>query len=200
MPWAYRVVRALARFIAGLFYRDLGVIGGERFPPSGPVIVAANHQNALVDPMLMVAALPRALRPLAKAPLFKHPLIRPFLSAVGALPVHRAKESSGDPTRNDAMFQAAADALQRGEALLIFPEGVGHFEPMLQPLRTGAARMLLGAEAQGAPPVTLLPVGLVFRKPGRFRAGAGAVLVGEAIEARDCVALFATQPEAACAP
>jgi len=194
---AYRVVRGLARTVAGLFYRNLELVGAERIPPSGPLIVAANHQNALVDPMLLVATLPRALRPLAKAPLFRHPLVRPFLAAVGAVPVQRAQESGNDPARNDAMFRATSEALTGGGAILIFPEGIGHFEPALQPLRTGAARMLLGARAAGAPPVTLLPVGLVFRQPGRFREGAGAVLVGEPIPTADCEALHATDPEAA---
>lgn len=196
-PWPYRLLRALARFASALFYRRVELIGAERVPRDGPLIVAANHQNALVDPMLLVATLPRRLRALAKAPLFKHPLVRPFLAAAGAVPVHRAKEAGGDPGRNDAMFAATARALAHGEAILIFPEGVGHFEPALQPLRTGAARMLLGAEAQGSPPVTLLPVGLVFRRPGRFRSGEGAVLVGEAIATRDCVALYARDPETA---
>ncbi len=194
---AYRFVRRLARTAAGLFYRNLELVGAERIPASGPLIVAANHQNALVDPMLLVATLPRALQPLAKAPLFRHPLVRPFLAAVGAVPVQRAQESGNDPARNDAMFRATSEALAAGGAILIFPEGIGHFEPALQPLRTGAARMLLGARAAGAPPVTLLPVGLVFRQPGRFREGAGAVLVGEPIPTADCERLHATDPEAA---
>ena len=194
---SYRMVRGLARLAAGLFYRNLELVGAERIPATGPLIVAANHQNSLVDPMLLVATLPRALRPLAKAPLFRHPLVRPFLAAVGAVPVQRAQESGSDPARNDAMFRATSDALAAGGAILIFPEGIGHFEPALQPLRTGAARMLLGARTAGAAPVTLLPVGLVFRQPGRFREGAGAVLVGEPVQTADCERLHATDPEAA---
>jgi 1-acyl-sn-glycerol-3-phosphate acyltransferase len=196
-PAGYRFVRTFARAVSALFYRHLDLVGGERIPATGPLIVAANHQNALVDPMLLVATLPRRLRPLAKAPLFRHPLVRPFLAAVGAVPVQRAIEAGHDPARNDALFRATAEALLAGEAILIFPEGIGHNEPALQPLRTGAARMLLGARAAGAVPVTLLPVGLVFRQPGRFREGAGAILVGEPISTADCEAQWATAPEVA---
>jgi hypothetical protein len=64
-------------------------------------------------------------------------------------------------------------------------------------LRTGAARMLLEAEAAGAPPVTLLPVGLVLQDPGRFRAGRALLLIGEPVETADCVALHRTDPAAA---
>ena len=45
-----------------------------------------------------------------------------------------------------------SDALARGEAIVIFPEGVSQPEPTLKTLRTGAARLLLDAEAAGTPP------------------------------------------------
>ena len=80
-PVGPRFIRALARGLLALFYRRVDVIGAERVPPRGPVIVAANHQNALVDPMLLLASIPRTLVPLAKAPLFRHPVIGPVHQA-----------------------------------------------------------------------------------------------------------------------
>src|SRR5205809_441957 len=114
---AYEALRALVRALVGLFYRRIEVVGLERVPGSGPLIVAANHQNALVDPMLVMAAVPRRLRPVAKAPLFRHPLIAPFLTLLGAIPVHRRQESDADPARNAGTFRAAADTLARGDAI-----------------------------------------------------------------------------------
>jgi glycerol-3-phosphate O-acyltransferase/dihydroxyacetone phosphate acyltransferase len=90
-----------------------------------------------------------------------------------------------------------SEALGRGEAILIFPEGVSQPEPTLMTLRTGAARLLLEAKATGAPPVTLLPVGLVLTEPGRFRAGHALVLIGAPVATADCVALHARDPVAA---
>ncbi len=74
---AYRVVRALVRVLLWLFYRRIDVVGRERIPESGGVIIAANHHNALVDAMLVIVTVPRAVTVLAKAPLFRHPLIGP---------------------------------------------------------------------------------------------------------------------------
>jgi hypothetical protein len=67
------------------------------------------------------------------------------------------------------------------------------------PLRTGAARLVLGAEhlRAGALGVTLLPVGLVYEEPGTFRTGRAVVLVGEPVTTQDLVALYATDPERA---
>lgn len=195
----YRLVRGFARLLLGLFYRRVEVVGLERVPASGPVILAANHHNSLVDPMLLLATVPRRLTPIAKAPLFRHPLIAPFLRLAGAIPVHRRQDPGGDPARNVEMFRRAAATLGEGGAVLIFPEGLSQPEPVLMPLRTGAARMLLGAEdAAGGPlGVTLLPVGLVFHEPGAFRTGWALVLVGEPVLTDDCLALYRTAPEAA---
>lgn len=192
-----RLVRALARALLAIFYRRIDVAGLEHVPEGTPLIVAANHQNGLVDPMLLLATVPRPLRPLAKAGLFRHPLVAPFLRLARALPVHRRQDAGGDMAGNAATFRAVGDALGRDAAILIFPEGVSQPEPTLMTLRTGAARLLLEAEAGGAPPVTLLPVGLVLTEPARFRAGHALVLVGAPVATADCVALHRRDPVAA---
>jgi 1-acyl-sn-glycerol-3-phosphate acyltransferase len=192
-----RLIRAFARMLLSVFYRRIDVVGLEHVPATAPLIVAANHQNGLVDPMLLLAALSRTLRPLAKAGLFRHPIIAPFLHAARALPVHRRQDADGDTSGNALTFRAVSEALGRREAIVIFPEGVSQPEPTLMTLRTGAARLLLEAQAAGAPPVTLLPVGLVVHEPGRLRAGGALVLIGAPLATADCVALHRTDPVAA---
>lgn len=196
----YRLVRSLSRVLLWLFYRRIEVVGLERFPVSGPVIVAANHQNALVDGMLLLATMPRPVVSLAKAPLFHNPLIGPFLKALGAIPVHRRQDAPEgarrDRAANDDMFGSAIAALRANGAILIFPEGVSQPEPHLMPLKTGAARILLGAEAGPDGPIgaRLLPVGLVYHEPGEFRTGWAVVTVGEPVPTAEAVALHAQAP------
>ena len=177
-PASSRLFRTLARFLTGLFYRRVEVIGLDRVPDRGPLVVAANHQQGLMDGLLLAAAFPRRLRPIAKAPLFRYPIIGPLARLAGAIPVHRRQDQPGSVADNDAMFAAARRALADGDALLIFPEGVSQPEPTLMPLRTGAARLVLGG---GTPAPTLLPVGLMFHEPATFRVGAAVVLIGEPI-------------------
>ncbi len=194
----YRLVRGVIRLLLRLFYRRVDVVGAQRIPPGGPLIIVANHHNSLVDPMLIMDTVPRRITALAKAPLFRHPLIGPFLRAVGALPVNRREEAGGDTVRNEAMFAAAIAHLRDGGAILIFPEGRSQPVPTLLPLRTGAARLLLGAEADGRRHgVTLLPVGLVFQTPGTFRQASALVAIGEPVPVDDCVAAYEREPETA---
>ena len=196
---AYRGVRGLIRLLLWLFYRRIDVVGRERIPESGGVIVAANHHNSLVDAMLIIATVPRAITVLANAPLFHHPLIGPPLRMIGAVPVHRRAEAGDDPRKNEEMFTAAIEALRSGGVILIFPEGRTQPQPILLPLRTGAARLALGAEraAGGVDRVTLLPVGMVFHDPGTFRSASVQITVGTPVAVADLVAAHRDQPEEA---
>jgi glycerol-3-phosphate O-acyltransferase / dihydroxyacetone phosphate acyltransferase len=196
---SYAVVCSLARVLLGLFYERIDVVGAERVPPTGPLIVAANHHNSLVDAMLLLAVVPRRLRTLANAPLFRNPLLGPLLRLLGALPVHRRQEAGDDPARNATLFAATTATLGAGGAILIFPEGRTQPEPVLLTLRTGAARMLLAAEqGSAAASTTLLPVGLVFHEPGTFRTGRALVMIGMPVPAEDARALAAAgSPEEA---
>lgn len=191
----YRLVRVVAVLLLWLFYRRIETIHAERIPATGPVVIAANHHNALVDAMLIVASVPRRITPLAKAPLFRHPLIGPFLRLVGAVRVHRRVDGA-DPRENAAMFAAAVAALRAGGALLIFPEGTSQPRPMLMPLRTGAARIVLCAAADGVS-VALVPVGLVFDEPGTFRAGSALLSVGPPVATDEVRRQYGEAPERA---
>src|SRR5207245_45566 len=146
----YRLVRGFVRLLLWLFYRRVDVVGAERIPSRGPLIIVANHHNSLVDPMLIMGTSPRRLTAVAKAPLFRHPLIGPFLRAVGALPVNRREEAGDDPRKNEALFATAIAHLRAGGAVLTFPEGRSQPVPTLLPLRTGAAPLLLGGALERA--------------------------------------------------
>jgi glycerol-3-phosphate O-acyltransferase / dihydroxyacetone phosphate acyltransferase len=193
----YRLVSGMIRLLVRLFYRRVEVVGAERIPSRGPLIIAANHNNSLVDSMLILAIVPRRVTILVNAPLFRHPLVGPFLAMLGAVPVHRRAEAGDDPRKNEAMFAAVSAHLRAGGAILIFPEGRTQAVPTLLPLRTGAARIMLEAEAAGVPGVTLLPVGLVFEQPGTFRAASALVAIGEPVAAADCMVAHVSEPEAA---
>lgn len=198
MPLGYRLVRALSRLLLRLFYRRVEVVGAGRIPADGPLLVLANHQNALVDGMLLLAVIPRRLRPLAKAPLFSNPLIGPFLRMIGAIPVVRRQDTGTATVENTRMFEAAGRTLAAGGAILVFPEGKSQPEPVLQPLRSGTARLLLGAESAlgRALGTAVVPVGLLFNAPGIFRSGWALVLVGEPLRLGDALARHAAEPEA----
>src|SRR5262249_8558324 len=90
-----QLIRALVRALLTIFYRRVDVVGLERVPAAGGLIVAANHQNGLVDPMMLMARLSRTLQPLTKSTLFKHPIVAPFLHLAHAVPIYRRQDAGG---------------------------------------------------------------------------------------------------------
>jgi glycerol-3-phosphate O-acyltransferase / dihydroxyacetone phosphate acyltransferase len=155
-----------------MFYRRSEVDGLENLPPDGPVILCANHVNALVDAVVVQAASPRPLHPIARSGLFRNPLLRPILALIQAVPISRKpKDPQLQVGSNEASFERCFEYLADSRVILIFPEGQSHSDPSLRPLKTGAARLALGHRDRHGQTPTILPVGLTFTRKGRFRAG-----------------------------
>jgi 1-acyl-sn-glycerol-3-phosphate acyltransferase len=170
--WLLPVFSAFSRNALKLFYRL--TISGERVPARGPVLLVANHPNSLLDPGMVVAVARRPVRFLAKAPLFDMKGIGWLAKGAGAIPVYRQQE--GSTAQNEDTFRAVWAALAEGAAVGIFPEGTSHSEPSLVPLKTGAARIALGAALRTGGAFPLVPVGLSFRAKETFRSDAVAVI------------------------
>lgn len=183
------LVRWIARVASGIFYR-IDSVG--RVPPAGALLVLPNHPNALLDPAIIWATAGRHVRFLAKSTLFNGPL-RPLLAGAGSIPVYRRIDHGVDASRNVETFAAVEKALADGDAVCLFPEGVSHSQGVLGPLRTGAARMALAAEATGTR-VALVPVGLNFDRKTAFRSRV-TVVYGEPFFATD-LAAGGTRPDA----
>ena len=163
---------ALARLLIRVFFRRVQVEGGELLPASGPVVLVANHINGLVDGLLLMATLRRYPRFLGKSTLFKIPPLWPFLKLAGVIPVFRTIDA-GPGHGNVSAFATCHDLLQKGGLVAVFPEGISHDEPSLQPLKTGAARIALEAGIDGGVDgVQSIAVGLVYDAKARFRSRA----------------------------
>ena len=168
----YSTLRTIGGLALRWYYREVQVFGREHLPKDAPVILVANHPNALVDALAIGHAVPRQVRLTAKGTFFDHPLIGPLFRAVGIIPLHRARESAGaDANRNVEAFRAILDALEERRTVLIFPEGTTHSGPELVPLKTGAARLAISAiHDRALTELRIIPVGLTFESKSRPRS------------------------------
>lgn len=178
-PTVDRLAKAVARSAMAVWFRDVEIVGADRLPRTGPTLIVATHFNGLLDPALVVLASPRTPHFLAKSTLWRHPVAARLLDFFEVLPVYRAKE--GDTSRNLGIFQACEEALARGEALALFPEGTTHDQPRVARLHTGAARLAVGAWRRGVRGLRVVPVGLVYTAKASPRSRA-LVRVGEPVD------------------
>ena len=167
---ADRLVRLLADVAAFFWFRSVEVSAIERVPPRGPLLVVANHGGGFVDPALLTSVFPRAPRYLAMASLWRYVITRPLLALAGAIPVHRAQE--GTTAGNLDTFTECHRVLREGGVIAMFPEGRASDAPHLLRVRTGAARIALGARAAGAEGLSILPVGLMYEDKASARSRA----------------------------
>lgn len=171
-----KVLTRFFRTVLRIFFRHIEVAGEENVPEAAPIVFVLNHRNGLVDPLFILCLSPRRVSFLAKAPLFETPLVRTFVRGFECLPVYR-KEDQADTSKNRETLEASREALERGNAIAIFPEGTSHSDPELRPLKTGAARIALSANASrdALDPVQIVPAGLYYSDKATFRSRASVV-------------------------
>ena len=170
----YRLLRWFTGIALHWFYSSIQVIGRDRIPGTGPVILAASHHNALVDALIAGWIAPRRLTFTAKATLMDNIVLAWLFPHVGVVPLRRAKdelsrnaEQTPDVARNASAFVNILDVLEKGGMILIFPEGISHSNPELAPLRTGTSRLALEArDKRQIQNLQIIPVGLNFEDKG----------------------------------
>jgi 1-acyl-sn-glycerol-3-phosphate acyltransferase len=145
---AYWILKVILTPILRLVYR-VRVEDQHEVPPTGPVIIAANHRSFL-DSIFLPLVLRRRVTFVAKAEYFDDPKTAWFFRAVGQIPIRREGGSAAE-----GALLAATDVLQRGGVFGIYPEGTRTRDGYLHRGHTGVARLAL---ATGAP---IIPVGLV---------------------------------------
>lgn len=136
----YRVARGLLSPFMRVWIK-WDVSGEENLPAEGGFLVTPNHVSN-VDPVCMAYFLVTRgypVRFMAKAELFRVPVLAPILRQLGMVPVHRDSEN---PAK---VLEAAREALENGECVGIYPEGTLTRDPQMWPMKakTGAARLAL---------------------------------------------------------
>lgn len=169
----YHTLHFAARVLALLYFRAY-VRERKKLPWKGSVIISPVHRSNL-DMPLLGATCQRRLRYLAKGSLFRSRFWGWFFTAVGAVPLDREVRA------DRAALKVALAVLERGEALVVFPEGERKEGPWVHPMLDGAAWL---SSKSGAPilPVGIggsahsMPKGANLPKPGRVVLKYGALI------------------------
>jgi 1-acyl-sn-glycerol-3-phosphate acyltransferase len=201
----YTVMKPLVQVALRVFFRRIEVRRPERLRLPGPLLLAGNHPNTLMDPLLAAVNRRQPIAFLAKSTFFKNPIVRAIMQSGNSIPIYRAQDAGPGPqsneqraAQNEATFGRCYDYLGRGGTIMIFPEGTSVSERRLRPLKTGAARIALGAEARHDFKLGLLvvPVATNYFDPSKFRSDV-LLNVAPPIVVADYAAAYAKDPDEA---
>ncbi|WP_167852123.1 lysophospholipid acyltransferase family protein [Hymenobacter elongatus] len=203
----YTVIKPVVQVALRVFFRRMEVRHRERLELSGPLVMVSNHPNTLMDPLVAAIHRHEPIAFLAKSTFFKNPISRAIFTSGNSIPIYRRQDldTGAEPTtpaelaeRNEATFGRCYDYLDRRGTIMIFPEGTSVSERRLRPLKTGAARIALGAEARHDFQLGLriLPLGINYFDPSRFRSDV-FVNVGQPIVVAEYADAYRLDPTAA---
>jgi 1-acyl-sn-glycerol-3-phosphate acyltransferase len=146
------------------FYNRITVVGKNNIPENKPVIIAINHQNALMDALTVLCVLKSQPVFMARADIFKNRLAAKILRSFKILPIFRIRDGIKSLQNNDAVFEEAVGVLLNKKRLAILPEGNHFGQRRLRVLKKGIARIAFQAEERSnfELDIQVVPVGLDY--------------------------------------
>ena len=160
-------------FCARIFYRKIKVVNLNRIPKDKPVIFAINHQNAVMDALVVINAYKRDVVFLARADAFKTRTTLKILTLFKMLPVYRMRDGVSELGKNEDIFQIAQGVLSRKRCPVgLMPEGNHGNKRHLRPLVKGVFRIAFPAQEEFGEEdgVQIIPAGVDYEKYTTFRS------------------------------
>ncbi|MCL1600878.1 MAG: 1-acyl-sn-glycerol-3-phosphate acyltransferase [Actinomycetia bacterium] len=163
-----RTIRKIVAWATALLFHRVEVRQRHGLTASGSQLANSSHFGGFTDPLVLIRAMDRVPRFVARDVIWNYPVVRNILNWVGAIPVH--KSDDGGPSSNDQMFRSTYEALGENDLVTIFPEGITVDDPRIAHIKTGSARIALGARASGVENILLLSAGIHYENKAALRS------------------------------
>ena len=175
----------LKKFVPSII--DIEARGLSEIPAQGSVLLVGDHPN-IIDGILLAVVSPRPVKILVAAELCSSPVVKKIIHNLGWLPVERHAAGKNGETMRECL-----EALERGEVVVVFPEGKTNYGKELLPFKAGAALL---AHQSGAPVIPFSVRGTEELYPDGskvFHTGRAAISFGKAQNFAHCEGLVPTE-------
>jgi len=192
----YEVLRIYVRFAFWLTHKKIVVTGLDHLPKGKPIIFAANHQNALMDPLALACTNPLQTLWLARADIFKKKATRPLLKFFKMVPIYRIRDGKNNLSNNEEVFNQVTQVLEDKQSVALFPEAAHSGKRQMLPHRKAIPRIAIEAEGKNNFQLGLqiIPVGIYYDHYWKFNRTL-IVQYGEAIEIDSYKDRYAESPQ-----
>ena len=168
----YKFLQVLLSISVRSYFKSITVKKSSVIPDEGPMLIVANHPSTFTDPIVIGLQMKQKIYFLAKAEVFKSGFAKWLLPKFNMIPLHRKQDDPTQMHKNEETFDKCFEHLAKKGTIMIFPEGVSLTQRKLEKIKTGAARIALGAEAANDYKlgVKILTVGLNYSNPHKFQS------------------------------
>ncbi|WP_373072501.1 1-acyl-sn-glycerol-3-phosphate acyltransferase [Zeaxanthinibacter enoshimensis] len=161
--FSYALLKKLIRFGLSCYYQEVRMHGLKELPTDKPMLILPNHQNALLDPLLIAAFAYESPFFLTRADVFTGGLLESFFRFLHMIPIYRLRDGRDTLGRNEAVFSQCTRLLANDKSIVMFPEANHNLQRRVRPLSKGFTRILFGAlEAIPGKEIYVVPVGINF--------------------------------------
>lgn len=191
----YSFLKVLVRFVLKIFFRKIHITGIEHIQLSKAQLIASNHPNGFLEPLVMACFFPKPLHFLVRGDVFDNPLLKPLLTSTNQIPIFRFRDGFSKLRENSHTVDESIKVLLEKKNLLIFAEGGTESIKKLRPLQKGISRIAFQAlEKDPKLDLEILPVGINFTYPTLFNRTV-MLRVGAPIQVQDYLAKYAIDPK-----
>lgn len=192
----YEALRLYVRFAFWLTHKRIIVNGRKNIPTDRPIIFAANHQNALMDPLALVCTNSLQTLWLARADIFKSKRARSFLTFCKMIPIYRIRDGKENLSNNEEIFNQVTNVLKAKGSVALFPEAAHSGKRQMLPHKKAIPRIALESEEKNNFNLGLqiVPVGIFYDHYWNFNRTL-IVNYGEPIEIDSYKIRYAENPQ-----
>lgn len=168
-----KVLNEVLRFLIGFglksYYKEIKITGLENIPKNKPILILPNHQNGLIDPVLIGTLCKLNPYYLARSDVFKNPIANWFLRTIQMLPIYRIRDGRNSLQKNEEIFDQCSELLLKGNHLMMFPEGSHGLDRRVRILKNGFYHIIDRA-LKNNPNIDLqlLPIGFNYDRLENF--------------------------------
>lgn len=196
----YSAFSLATNYVTRCHYRNIVERGSENIPWGEHFIIAPCHQNALMDPMLILQSFKSYKNPvvfLARADIFRKPAIRAILTWLRISPVYRIRDGRDQLGRNEEIFNTAREVVEKGVPLCLMAEGRHNDKHQLLPLVKGMFRIAGATQVElGDKPLYILPCGIDYDEYEKPMSSA-VINYGKPIDIRAFAEMYQQNPPVA---
>lgn len=165
----YNLVKSYIKLALHLYFGKIKISGLGNIPLDKPVMILPNHQNALLDALLMAVQCNRKTYFLTRSDVFKNNFVVTVLNFFRMIPIYRIRDGRESLKNNQEVFDRCSRLLAQGHAILMFPEANHNLKRRVRPLSKGFTRILFHT-LENSPDldIRIVPVGINYRFAATF--------------------------------